>query len=189
LNFNELDIAKRCAANERAAQELLYRRFFQPMLQMCLRYTDGDKDRALEILNDGFLRVFKKIHLFEGRGSLEGWIRRLVFHAVSDYYKANDAYLKNVVFDELPIENQSNIVSKHDDTGGALGKLFFEDLLVLVDFLPPATREVFKLYAIEGFSHAEIGEQLNITTGTSKWHLSEARNKLKVMLERRSISL
>ncbi len=131
LNFNELDIAKRCAANERAAQELLYRRFFQPMLQMCLRYTDGDKDRALEILNDGFLRVFKKIHLFEGRGSLEGWIRRLVFHAVSDYYKANDAYLKNVVFDELPIENQSNILSKHENTEGGLGKLFFTCAMVV----------------------------------------------------------
>jgi RNA polymerase sigma factor (sigma-70 family) len=185
LIFNELDIAQRCAKNERQAQEMLYRRFFQPMMQMCLRYTDGDRDRALEILNDGFLRVFKKIHLFEGRGSLEGWIRKLVFHAVSDYYKANDAYLKNVVFDEFPVEN----TPKSRETEGAFSTLFFEDLLVLVDFLPPATREVFKLYAVEGFSHAEIGEKLGITTGTSKWHLSEARNKLKVLLERRSYSI
>jgi RNA polymerase sigma factor (sigma-70 family) len=188
LTFNEIDIAKRCAANERQAQEQLYRRFFQPMLQMCLRYTDGNRDRALEILNDGFLRVFKKIHLYEGRGSLEGWIRKLIFHAVSDYYKANDSYLKKVVFDELPIENQPKIVAKPENTEGALAALFFEDLLVLVDFLPPATREVFKLYAVEGFSHAEIGEQLGITTGTSKWHLSEARNKLKILLEKRAYS-
>ncbi len=183
--FNELDIAKRCAANERQAQELLYRRFFTPMMQMCLRYTDGDKDRALEILNDGFLRVFKKINLFEGRGSLEGWIRRLVFHAVSDYYKANNNYLKNVIFDEFPVENQP----KSRDTEGAFSNLFFEDLLVLVDYLPPATRQVFKLYAVEGFTHAEISEQLGITTGTSKWHLSEARNKLKTLLEKQSYSL
>ncbi len=183
--FNELDIAQRCAKNDRQAQELLYRRFFQPMLQMCLRYTDGDRDRALEMLNDGFLRVFKKIHLFEGRGSLEGWIRRLIFHAVSDYYKANEAYLKNVVFDELPVEN----TPKTRDTEGVFSTLFFEDLLVLVDFLPPATREVFKLYAIEGFNHAEIGEKLGISTGTSKWHLSEARNKLKTLIEKRSYSI
>ena len=186
--FNELDIAKRCAANERQAQELLYRRFFQPMLQMCLRYTDGNRDRALEILNDGFLRVFKKIHLYEGRGSLEGWIRRLIFHAVSDYYKANNGYLKNVVFDELPLENQPSVIARHEATEGAFSTLFFEDLLILVDYLPPATREVFKLYAVEGFSHAEISEQLGITTGTSKWHLSEARNKLKILLEKRSYS-
>lgn len=183
--FNELDIAKRCAANERQAQELLYRRFFTPMMQMCLRYTDGDRDRALEILNDGFLRVFKKINLYEGRGSLEGWIRRLIFHAVSDYYKANNSYMKNVVFDEFPVEMQP----KSRDTEGAFSTLFFEDLLTLVDYLPPATREVFKLYAVEGFSHAEIGERLGITTGTSKWHLSEARSKLKTLLERRSYSL
>jgi RNA polymerase sigma factor (sigma-70 family) len=185
LIFNELDIAKRCAANERQAQELLYRRFFQTMLQMCLRYTGGDKDRALEILNDGCLRVFKKINLYEGRGSLEGWIRRLIFHAVSDYYKANNNYLKNIVFDELPIENQP----KSREKEGALSTLFFEDLLVLVDYLPPATRQVFKLYAVEGFSHAEISEQLGITTGTSKWHLSEARNKLKTLLKKQSYSL
>ena len=185
MDFNELDIAKRCAQNERQAQEHLYRRFFPPMLQMCLRYTDGDRDRALEILNDGFLRVFKKIHLYEGRGSLEGWIRKLIFHAVSDYYKANNSYLKNVVFDEFPVEMQP----KSRDTEGAFSTLFFEDLLTLVDYLPPATREVFKLYAVEGFSHAEISAQLGITTGTSKWHLSEARSKLKTLLERRSYSL
>ena len=185
MNFNETDIAKRCADNERQAQELLYRRFFQPMLQLCLRYTDGNRDRALEILNDGFLRVFKKIHLYEGRGSLEGWIRKLVFHAVSDYYKANNNYLKNIVFEDIPTES----LPKSRDTEGAFSTLFFEDLLVLVDYLPPATREVFKLYAVEGYSHAEISEQLGITTGTSKWHLSEARSKLKVLLERRSYSL
>ena len=185
MDFIELDIAKRCADNDRHAQELLYRRFFQPMLQMCLRYTDGNKDRALEILNDGFLRIFKKIHLFEGRGSLEGWIRRLIFHAVSDYYKANNNYLKNVVFEDIPTEK----LPKSRDTEGVFSTLFFEDLLVLVDFLPPATREVFKLYAVEGFSHAEISEQLGITTGTSKWHLSEARHKLKALLEKRAYSI
>ena len=89
-----------------------------------------------------------------------------------------------MVFDELPIENQP----KSRDTEGVFSTLFFEDLLVLVDYLPPATREVFKLYAVEGFSHAEISEQLGITTGTSKWHLSEARNKLKILLEKRSYS-
>ena len=185
MDFNELDIAKRCAQNERQAQEHLYRRFFPPMLQMCLRYTDGDRNRALEILNDGFLRVFKKIHLYEGRGSLEGWIRRLIFHAISDYFKQNKSYLDSIVFsDDLQeIKMPPYAVLKNEATGGVLSELYYDDLLKVIDLLPPATCKVFKLYAIEGLNHHEIGEQLNISVGTSKWHLSSAREQLRKLLE------
>jgi RNA polymerase sigma factor (sigma-70 family) len=169
----EAEIVKGCVRNDRTFQEILYRRHYAAMMQMCLRYANNDRERALEMLNDGFLRVFKKIDTFEFKGSLEGWIRRLVFHAISDYFKANKQYLEAVVFEELENETVQN---------GSLNSLYFDDILKIVETLPPATRSVFKLYAIDGYNHAEIAEQLNISVGTSKWHLSTAREKLKTMI-------
>ena len=145
---------------------------------MCLRYTNGDRERALEILNDGFLRVFKKIDTFSFKGSLEGWIRRLVFHAISDYFKQNKAYLDSIVFSEVLPE-----AKMPQYTEGVLSELYYDDLLKAIDLLPPATCKVFKLYAIEGLNHNEIGEQLNISVGTSKWHLSSAREQLRKLLD------
>ena len=178
MNHNETEIVKGCARNERKYQELLYRQHFPTMIQMCLRYTNGDRERALEILNDGFLRVFKKIDTFSFKGSLEGWIRRLVFHAISDYFKQNKAYLDSIVFSEVLPE-----AKMPQYTEGVLSELYYDDLLKAIDLLPPATCKVFKLYAIEGLNHNEIGEQLNISVGTSKWHLSSARQQLRKLLD------
>jgi RNA polymerase sigma factor (sigma-70 family) len=167
----EKELVDGCVKNDRYAQEMLYRRFFEPMMRMVLRYTQ-DKEVAMEIINNGFLRVFKKLHTFSFNGSLEGWIRRLVFHSVSDYFKKND---KSVYF--LDIEDRDA-----PNNENALNNLYLEDMLKLVDFLPNATREVFYLYAIEGYTHVEIADRLQISTGTSKWHLSNARKKLKHLI-------
>jgi RNA polymerase sigma factor (sigma-70 family) len=174
--FSENEIVNGCVRNERQFQEILYRRHFPTMMRMCLRHANGDEERALEMLNDGFLRVFKKIETFEFKGSLEGWIRRLVFHAISDYFRSNRNYLDNTVFedDNMPLMRVTEEVSD---------QLYYEDLLKLVETLPPATRAVFQFYAIEGFSHKEIADKLNITEGTSKWHLSTARDKLKLLIK------
>jgi RNA polymerase sigma factor (sigma-70 family) len=103
---------------------------------------------------------------------LEGWIRKLVFHSLSDHFKKKD---KKVFF--LEIEDRDAPVE-----GNALNKLYLEDLLKLVDELPDATRDVFVLYAIDGYTHVEIGKMLGISEGTSKWHLSTARKKLKRLI-------
>ena len=181
LKYNETEIVAGCVRNERMSQEILYRKHFPAMIQMCLRYTNGDKERALEILNDGFLRVFKKIDTFSFKGSLEGWIRRLVFHAISDYFKQNNSYLDNIVLSD--IQPEANYVH---NTEGVLSRLYYDDLIKVIDLLPPATGEVFRLYAIEGYSHAEISEQLHISVGTSKWHLSAARERLKMLLDKKT---
>lgn len=173
--MTELDAEKKlveaCAANKRQAQEQLYRKFFPAMMRMCLRYT-SDRDVALEILNNGFLKVFQKIHTFAFSGSLEGWIRRVIFHSISDYFRQHAR--------ELPIVEWDSADAPARDT--ALNKLYYEDILRLVEYLPDTTREVFVLFAIEGFSHAEIGEQLDMNPGTSKWHLSMARKQLKELI-------
>lgn len=169
--YTEQALVSGCAANDRRAQEALYRNFFPEMLRMCRRYT-RDEDTATEIANNGFLRVFKKIHLFEFKGSLEGWIRRLVYRCMADYYRKNARYLHFLILED------------HDQSVAACGlDNFYEaDILTAVQTLPPTSREVFRLYAIEGYSHAEIAAKLNMSVGTSKWHLSTARQKLRELI-------
>ena len=169
--YTEEDLVAGCAANDRRAQEALYRRFFPEMLRMCRRYT-RDEDTALEILNNGFLRVFKKIHTFSFKGSLEGWILRLVYHSMADYYRDNARYLHFLV-----LEDHDRPVQENSHEG-----FYEEDILRAVRTLPPVSQEVFRLYAIEGYSHAEIAETLQMSEGTSKWHLSTARQKLRELL-------
>ncbi len=171
--YTEQELVEACVRNDRRGQEEFYRRFFPTMLRMCLRYTH-DEDRAMEIVNNGFLRVFKKIHTFGFRGSLEGWVRRLVYHSVADYFKSHAKYLHFLVFEE-----QDEAISQNGETG-----LFEADILTAVGKLPPMSQQVFKLYAIEGFSHAEIAEELGMSEGTSKWHLSTARARLRAELEK-----
>ena len=170
--MSEKELVAGCVRNDRRFQELLYRKYFAKMMAMCLRYT-RDREQAMDIVNNGFLRVFKKLDTFQFRGSLEGWVRRLVYHSISDYFKKNAKYIQHIVLEEKDD-------SCHEK---AYQNLFFEDILKMIDRLPPATKDVFKLYAIEGYTHAEIATNLGISVGTSKWHLSNARAKLKSMLE------
>ncbi len=183
--YNEAEIVAGCVRNERASQEKLYRRHFPKMMALCMRHTNGDQDRAIEILNDGFLRIFKKIDTFEFKGSLEGWIRRLVFHAVSDYFRAQKTYLDSIVFSEFDRHDFADLQNAplfSQNTEGVFPKLYFDDLLKMVDELPPSTRDVFVLFAIEGYKHEEIAKQLGISVGTSKWHLANARERLKTLI-------
>ena len=166
--FTDNELIQGCIANDRFYQEFLYKKYFPKMIAMCHRYTQ-DPDKAMDIVNNGFLKVFKKIHQFQGKGSFEGWIRRIVFHALSDYFKSENTYLKFMVFDRADREEQAK----------APEQLYYDDLMKFVEELPYMSQQVFMKYAIEGYNHREIGELLGISDGTSKWHLSNARKILK----------
>lgn len=166
--YSEDEIVRGCVRNDRRCQELLYRQHFDVMYGMIRRYTN-DEERALDILNAGFLKVFKKIDTYSGEGSLQGWIRRIVFHCLSDHFKKDSRYLKFIVLDEVEKTHATS----------ALDKLYYEDLLEAVETIPGKGKTVFQLYAIEGYSHKEIAEILTIPEGTSKWYLSKAREHLK----------
>ncbi len=175
--YTDEELVKGCVANDRFWQEQFYRRFFPAMMDMCLRRTE-DRDEAMSIVNNGFMRVFKKIHLYSFKGSLEGWVRRLVWHSLADYFRDQQKYVHFLVFEERDQPVNASPASQ----------LYAEDILRMVNTLPPASAAVFRLYAIEGFSHAEIGEQLGISDGTSKWHLATARQKLKQLIHQHDLS-
>ncbi len=169
--YTEKELVEGCIRNDRRCQEVLYRKYFDTMYRMVRRYAD-DPELAIEIVNNGFLRVFKKLETFTFSGSLEGWVRRLVFHAMSDHFRRQP---KQVHFIDLADRDAPQ-------NGNVLNDLYFEDIVKLVEMLPDSSRQVFWLYAIEGYAHAEIAQRLHISEGTSKWHLSMARQKLKELL-------
>jgi len=172
------DLIQGCIRNERAAQEKLYHLFYPRMMAVVRRYIDHT-EQAEEVLNNGFLRAFQKVQQYTFQGSFEGWLRKIVFHAVSDYVKQHMRYNTHIVL----AEKDEYVHKDHAD------KLYYNQLLELVQALPDATRTVFNLYVMEGLAHKEIGKLLGISEGTSKWHLSEGRRQLKEKIERLGLHL
>ncbi|MES2807737.1 MAG: sigma-70 family RNA polymerase sigma factor [Bacteroidota bacterium] len=178
MNLSKLQtgqLVKGCINNERTAQEALYKLFYADMLRVCHNYLP-DKELAKEAFNTGFLKVFQSIKNFDvDKGELGGWIRKIMI------YTAIDLCRKELKFSLLTLHEQD-----HDDffiEPSVLDKLHFEDILSTIRLLPYATQTVFNLYVMDGFSHKEIGEQLNISEGTSRWHLAEGKKKLRELLE------
>lgn len=167
------ELIQGCARNERASQEKMYRLFYSRMMAVVRRYIDH-AEQAEEVLNNGFLRAFQKVEQYTFQGSFEGWLRKIIFHAVSDYVKQNVKYNDNIVL----AEKDEYIHKDHAD------RMYYNQLLQLVQSLPDATRAVFNMYVMEGFTHKEIGKILGISEGTSKWHLSEGRRQLKSKIEK-----
>ena len=148
------------------AQRLLYERFARKMFGVCLRYT-RNREEAEDYLQDGFLKVFQKISSFKNEGSLEGWIRRVIVNSCLDHLRQQKMQWNEMDEATEPAENAE-----------VLDKLQASDLLELIRQLPPGFRTVFNLFAIEGYSHKEIGEMLNISEGTSKSQFARARMNL-----------
>lgn len=144
------------------------------MMALCVRYAK-DKNDALEILNDGFLKVFKNIDQYDAeKASLYTWMRRIIINTAIDFLRKKQAYYDMDVL--LDIQEGPGIENE------ALFKLSGAELLKIIRQLPAATSTVFNLYVVDGFNHREIGTMLGISEGTSRWHLSEARRQLKIII-------
>ena len=147
---------------------------------LCLRYTKNEAD-AVEILNGAFLKVFLHIQRYDpALGSLYTWMRTIVVRSCLDFIKARS---KDVVHKEL-----DRALDVYVDAE-AVSKLDVAVLLQLIRQLPPATQAVFNLYVMEGYNHAEIGQLLAVSEGTSKWHLSEARKRLQLMIRLQEVTI
>ena len=158
-----------CLKGNRSAQEALYKAYYKAMMTICLRYTKSEED-AVEVLNNGFLKVFQNIKRYDpAQASLYTWIRTVVVNSCLSFIKKKMNTEKHYELNGADIHIPAEAVSK----------LKASELLALARSLPPAAAAIFNLYAIEGYSHKEIAKMLSISTGTSKWHLSEARKQLQ----------
>jgi RNA polymerase sigma factor (sigma-70 family) len=167
-------LVKACTRNDRSAQEALYKLYYADMMRVCQSHL-ADEELAQEAFNTGFLTVFESIQKFDPeRGELGAWIRKIMVHSSIDLYRA-ELKFGNVTGD-FP-EQEKEFISP-----SILEKLYFEDILYQIRTLPQATQTVFILSVLDGFSHREISEQLNISEGTSRWHLSEAKKQLRELL-------
>lgn len=169
----ETDLIKGCINGDRQMQTLLYRNFSAKMYGVCLRYAENTED-ANDILQEGFIKVYKNLDKFRGEGSFEGWIRRIFIHTSIEHFRKKK---KSYNFGEV----HENSV---EDTGlDALDNLAAKDLVQIVNELPPGYKNVFNMHVIEGYSHKEIAELLGITEGTSKSQLARAKGVLKKIIE------
>jgi len=149
------------------------------MMQLCMRYTKNEYD-ATEVLNNAFLKVFRNIDKYEpAQAGLYTWIRIIVIHSCIDFIKQKAKIKNHELEDANEVQINADVIEKMD----AL------QLLHLVRKLPPATQAVFNLYVMEGYNHKEIAMLMNISEGTSKWHLSEARKKLQQMILLQEVKL
>lgn len=170
----EDDLLKGCLRRDASAQKLLYDTYSSKMYGLCYRYVK-DSMEAEDILITAFTKVFDKIQQFKNEGSFEGWIRRIVVNEALTYLRRNRAMYLETDLEQADREPDFNALSDH---------LEAEDLLKMIQELPTGYRIVFNLYAIDGYSHKEIADQLGISESTSKSQLSRARTYLqKVLLE------
>lgn len=172
--ISDSDLIAGCINGDRKFQRELYDRFAPKMFGVCLRYA-GQQDEAEDVLQEGFIKVFKKISSFRGEGSFEGWIRRIFVNTAIEQFRRK-AYLQPITEkEESTIEAPSLNI---------LDNLAEKDIIKLVQDLSPGYRTVFNMYIIEGYTHKQIAEILGISEGTSKSQLSRAKIILQDMVRK-----
>jgi RNA polymerase sigma factor (sigma-70 family) len=167
-----LSLIDRCKAGERKAQEQLYRQLYGFSMAITIRYSRDEADAA-EILSHAFFKIFRSIKCYDqNKGIFHAWVRRIIINEAIDHIKSRNE------FNELHIETDDEPTV----TNMAVQNIGANEIMAEIQKLPPATHAVFVMYVLDGFNHREIAEQLQISAGTSKWHLSEARRFLQKRL-------
>jgi RNA polymerase sigma factor (sigma-70 family) len=172
LEYKERDLIQACIARERWAQQKLYQEFYGSMMSVCASYANNHDD-ALDILHEGFIKVFKHIGSYQPGTSLNAWVRRIMVNTSIDYYR------KMIRRRTDDLETAYNLSADEPD---AVSQCSEQDILKAIQQLTPAYRTVFNLYVVEGFSHKEIADQVGITESTSRSNLVKARLKLQAIL-------
>ena len=174
-----------CALNKRESQKILYSSFYGYAMAICDRYVNNQDD-ALEILNDGFLKIFKEIHHYKPAykdviSSFKGWLRKIMVYTAIDHFRKYQKHQLVASLDDVVY----HVPSVSDD---AINKLSYDEIIRAVQDLSPGYRAVFNLFVIEEFSHEEIAGHLGISIGTSKSNLSKARRQLQKILFKQNIT-
>ncbi len=171
-------LIQKCKKNDTNAQSELYKLFSGKLFALCLKYSRNYAE-AEDNLQDAFVTIFHKISQYKGKGSLEGWLKRIAINTALQRYRGKGVFdiVKEDQIEDVTVEIENNDV------------IDIDFLLASIQELPDRYRLVFNLYALDGYSHKEIGEMLNITTGTTKSNLARARMILKGKIENYKASL
>ena len=168
-----IHLIKRCKKNNRTAQKELYQHFYGYAISVTIRYMK-DKDEAVEVMNDAFLKVFKNFDSFDSGMPFKPWFRRILINESINAIKKKASHFKEEQLDErTEVAEQGDIDSE----------ISYHEIVSMIQRLPPQYQMIFNLHVIEGFSHEEIGTMLEIHPGTSKSNLHKAKEKLKVILK------
>ncbi len=172
--YSEQEIIAGCRNKNRAIQEHLYKMYYSTFLKVCARYAKSMQD-AEQLLNDGFLKVFTQVEHFKNIGSFAGWMQRIMVNTCLDYLRSTSLKEDMIMHvHSIPAE-ESNISVSNE----GLESIEFRELVQIIQSLPAMTRTVFNLFVFDGYNHKEISEQLEISEGTSHWHVHQARNILQ----------
>lgn len=174
LNIDDYEggLIRACLRQERWAQKELYETYHAKMMGVALRYANTRED-ARDILNEGFIKVFRYLKRYKIGTSLEAWIRRIVINTAIDFYRKSKRHRTE------DIEHAQHEASREED---AVSRCSAQEIMEAVQTLPPSYRAVFNLYAVEGYSHKEVAKALGISESTSRSNLVKAREKLKALL-------
>lgn len=174
----EQELLEGCIRGNADCQRLLFQQFYGKMLALCRRYASNE-DEAKDFLQEGFIKIFDNLRSYRGESSLQTWMSRVMINnAITQYNKA-----KHYSFRSLEDEDSAEIADETEAVD-EMDQIDLDELLAIIQQLPIGYRTVLNMYAIEGFSHKQIGEMLNIAEGTSKSQLSKARQLLKQELLR-----
>ncbi|MEN6617993.1 MAG: sigma-70 family RNA polymerase sigma factor [Rikenellaceae bacterium] len=164
--LTETELLEACVNQDQKAQRVLYELYSPRMLTLCIRYI-GERERARDVLHDGFITVFEKISSYNASGSFEGWLRRIFVNTALMSLRKGDVlkYSEDLTTVEREVTVENSV----------MGNMSSKELLKLIATMPAGFRTVFNLYAIEGYSHQEIAKEMNISEGSSRSQLSRAR--------------
>jgi RNA polymerase sigma factor (sigma-70 family) len=175
---DEKEMVEGCLRGEARAQKLLFERYYGKMLAVCQRYSKS-RDEARDILQEGFVKVFQKLGQFSFSSPFEAWVRRIMVNTAIDFYRksATEPYMSD-------IDVAGDVLEQQD----VISDMGYAELLACLQQLPAGYKIVFNMYVIEGFSHKEIAETLQVTEGTSKSQLAKARGYLQKLINKKLTS-
>lgn len=179
------NIIQGCVSNNRGSQKEFYQNFYGYAAALCMRYCSNEDD-INQVVNDGFLKVYKSLHQFNPRhsnveASLKGWMKRIMINTAIDHLRKNNQhFIMSVINDR-----QFNVA---EETASSIDQMGYKEILTLIQKLSPVYRTVFNLYVMDGFKHEEIAQQLKISVGASKSNLAKARMNIQKMLKETDIN-
>jgi RNA polymerase sigma-70 factor (ECF subfamily) len=166
-----------CLKKDRDFQKKLYEHFYSFAMAICVRYAFKEEE-GIEIMNDGFMKVFDKLDKYNPELSFHGWLRRIMINTALDHFRKNKKFKHTTDLDSLQESNE-----EPGTPASVLSRMSFEEIIGYIQLLSPVYRTVFNLHVIDGYSHEEIAERLKISIGTSKSNLSKARMNLRRLLQ------